>query len=42
MTRPWLPYHGGLRHGVMLDQREALADNTEVPDTVYLVRPIEI
>ena len=31
-----------LAHGVMVDQREALADTTELTDLVYLLRCTEI
>ena len=33
------PYHGGLTPGVIADQRKALADTTELTDTVYFVHP---
>ena len=32
-------YHGGLTPGVMADQRKALADTTELTETVYFVHP---
>ena len=35
-------YHGGLTPGVMADQRKALADTTELTDTVYFVHPTGI
>ena len=46
MTEPWIPYRGyimkGLCPGVMVDQRKALADTTELTDTVYFVHPTGI
>ena len=35
-------YHGGLMPGVMADQRKALADTTELTETVYFVHPTGI
>ena len=34
--------HGGLVPGLMVDQHEALADTTELTDTVYSIHPTQI